>query len=264
MRLLSLLFLVTAAVAQDCNICGDGNSIQYPQGVVEFVYQGVKRKNNCQRWQDIVKNPNAISDEFCRGEMLRYTLDKCRCTDPEGRAVKDYWEFDDTTNTNPTGPSPTLAPTKFDCVERDGQVVCGGPKAIGQAGEPCNICGFGNFMAWPTGTVTFEINGERRSAQCNSLQNSIRFGQAPDISDEYCRNELLQYTAEPCQCENDLGEKLTDIMDFPTPAPGSDGDITSVEKCSTVANGTPCGDTTSAGRKAVVATAIVVLVAAMV
>jgi hypothetical protein len=70
--------------SQNCNICGDGNSIQYPQGVVEFVYDGVERKNNCETWQDIVKNPVAISDDFCRNEMIKYTAVPCRCTTPAG------------------------------------------------------------------------------------------------------------------------------------------------------------------------------------
>jgi hypothetical protein len=84
---LVMAVLASVAQSQNCNICGDGNSIQYPQGVVEFVYDGVERKNNCETWQDIVKNPIAISDDFCRNEMIKYTAVPCRCTTPNGDSV---------------------------------------------------------------------------------------------------------------------------------------------------------------------------------
>lgn len=87
MRFLSLFAFLGLVVAQDCNICGDGNTIQYPQGSVEFIYNGEKRKNNCQTWQKIVENPVTISDDFCRNELLQYTHFICRCTDPFGNAV---------------------------------------------------------------------------------------------------------------------------------------------------------------------------------
>jgi hypothetical protein len=93
-----VLLLVAPSQAQDCNICGDGNSIQFPQGVVEFTYQGTKLKNSCVNWQETVKNVNAISDEFCRNEMLQYTKDRCRCTTPEGDLLSDL-------------APPTIAPT---------------------------------------------------------------------------------------------------------------------------------------------------------
>lgn len=89
--LFSVVSLFVTACAQDCNICGDGNSIQYPQGVVEFMYQGAKRKNSCQTWQKIVTNPVAISDEFCRKEMLAYTVETCICTTPEGVLVSTLY-----------------------------------------------------------------------------------------------------------------------------------------------------------------------------
>jgi hypothetical protein len=54
---------------------------------VEFYYKGEFRKNNCEHWQDIVKNPVAISDDFCRNELPKYTFKTCRCTDPEGKQV---------------------------------------------------------------------------------------------------------------------------------------------------------------------------------
>ena len=85
---IAILF-VAPSDAQNCNICGEGNSIQYPQGVVEFVYQGTKVKNDCQRWQEVVRNPNAISDEFCRTELLQYTKDVCRCTTADGDLLSD-------------------------------------------------------------------------------------------------------------------------------------------------------------------------------
>jgi hypothetical protein len=83
------LLAAASVQAQDCNICGEGNSIQYPQGVVEFEYQGEKRKNNCQEWQRIVMNPNAINDDFCRNEMLNYTMAPCLCTTADGKLLTD-------------------------------------------------------------------------------------------------------------------------------------------------------------------------------
>jgi len=67
--------MAAPASAQDCNICGDDNFIGYPIGIVSFTYEGEERKNNCQTWQDIVKNPVAISDDFCRNEMIYYTAE---------------------------------------------------------------------------------------------------------------------------------------------------------------------------------------------
>lgn len=55
---------------------------------MEFYYKGEFRKNNCQHWQEIVENPVAISDDFCRNELPKYTLKTCRCTDPEGNQVE--------------------------------------------------------------------------------------------------------------------------------------------------------------------------------
>jgi hypothetical protein len=72
-----------------CNICGDNNSIQFPTGVVEFEYQNETYRNNCQTWQDIVMNPNAISDDFCRNVLFNYTVEICRCTTPSGEFVAD-------------------------------------------------------------------------------------------------------------------------------------------------------------------------------
>jgi hypothetical protein len=101
-----VLLLVAPSQAQDCNICGDSNSIQYPQGVVEFMYEGTKVKNSCQRWQQVVQNVNAISDEFCRNEMLEYTKDVCRCTTPEGDLLSDLTP-------------PTIAPTPASVFAKD-------------------------------------------------------------------------------------------------------------------------------------------------
>jgi hypothetical protein len=114
----SLFFTVfmaaaSVAVAQDCNICGQGNSIQFPTGIVEFTYQGKFRKNNCQTWQDLVKNPNVISDSFCRNEMLQYTVEVCRCTTPSGALVADTYSSP-TSSPAPhganSGPAPASPP----------------------------------------------------------------------------------------------------------------------------------------------------------
>jgi hypothetical protein len=73
---LTLLLLLSSSVsAQDCNICGDGNFIGFPTGIVSVTYEGQERINNCQTWQGIVKNPVAISDDFCRNEMIYFTAD---------------------------------------------------------------------------------------------------------------------------------------------------------------------------------------------
>jgi hypothetical protein len=90
-------FLAIMAGAQDgnnstdyyCNICGDNNSIQFPTGVVEFEYQNETYRNNCQTWQDIVINPIAILDEFCRNVLFNHTVEICRCTTPDGELVAD-------------------------------------------------------------------------------------------------------------------------------------------------------------------------------
>lgn len=76
-------------LTSDCNICGEGNLIGSTTSVVEFVYKGETVKNNCLRWSQIVVNPNAISEQFCKEEMLNYTIDKCRCTTPDGNLLSD-------------------------------------------------------------------------------------------------------------------------------------------------------------------------------
>ena len=86
------LLLVAPLQAQDCNICGDGNSIQDPQGVVTFMYQGSQVRNSCLELQETVKKVSAISDEFCRTELVQYTIERCRCTTPEGDLVADLTE----------------------------------------------------------------------------------------------------------------------------------------------------------------------------
>lgn len=100
------MLVVAPSQAQNCNICGDGNSIQYPQGVVEFIYGDQKLKNSCERWQEVVQNVNAISDEFCRTEMLQFTKDVCRCTTPEGDLLSDL-------------SPPTMAPTPTSVFVKD-------------------------------------------------------------------------------------------------------------------------------------------------
>ena len=77
--LLTLTLLLSSSLveAQDCNICGDGNFIGFPTGIVAVTYEGQERINNCQTWQGIVKNPVAISDDFCRNEMIYFTAEVC-------------------------------------------------------------------------------------------------------------------------------------------------------------------------------------------
>ena len=106
--LVCLIVLLHAAPskAQFCNICGDGNIIGDSTAVVEFVYEGTKVKNNCQKLQEIVQNVNAISDEFCRTEILQYTKDTCDCATPEGDLLSDL-------------SPPTTAPTPSSVLVRD-------------------------------------------------------------------------------------------------------------------------------------------------
>jgi hypothetical protein len=120
MKAQTLLFVISlvSAAAQNCNICGDGNTIQFPTGVVEFMYKGAKWKNNCEKLQDIVKNPVAVSDSFCRNELLEYTVDICRCTDPKGELVRTYYEAP-TVSPAPGGPpSEKQAESKAEKVDK--------------------------------------------------------------------------------------------------------------------------------------------------
>jgi len=48
-------------------------------------------------------NPVAISDNFCRNELMTYTVDVCRCTTPDGKAVKDLYK-PPTSSPAPGGP----------------------------------------------------------------------------------------------------------------------------------------------------------------
>ena len=96
------LILYTARLmtsAQDCNICGEGNEIGAPQGVVTITYEGQVQTNNCQTWQSIVSNPVVISDDFCRNEMPMYTIEPCRCFTADGELVSDL-----------STPAPSLPP----------------------------------------------------------------------------------------------------------------------------------------------------------
>ena len=111
--MLPSVFMIPVALGQDeiCNICGEGNQINFPTGVVQFVYDGEVRKNNCNTWQNIVKNPNAISDSFCKNELLEFTHKVCRCTDSVGNPV--VWEPPIAPSATPTVAlsEETLAPT---------------------------------------------------------------------------------------------------------------------------------------------------------
>ena len=96
-----------APVAQDyCNICGQGNSIGFPTGIVSFEYEGEQQTNNCQTWQQIVMNPVAISDDFCRNEMLAFTLEVCRCYNEDGTFLTDLLSQP---TPSPAMPAPVIA-----------------------------------------------------------------------------------------------------------------------------------------------------------
>jgi hypothetical protein len=133
----SFLFLaivpISSVFSQDCNICGDGNSIQYPQGVVQFEYEGQHLKNSCSDWQNIVKNPNTISDAFCRNEMLQYTKEPCLCTTPGGELLSDL----DTSAPTPSSvfvgnPTPTKVPNQVGGATNNTEVL----KCQQESGSP--------------------------------------------------------------------------------------------------------------------------------
>lgn len=122
--LLTTLTLVAAqdngtASTSDCNICGEGNMILSPRGVVEFDYYNETLKNSCQEWQVVVVNPNAISELFCKNEMIKYTAGPCKCTTQSGKLLtdlmrqnqtkKDDGVNDATENSEPSGSSTSKA-----------------------------------------------------------------------------------------------------------------------------------------------------------
>lgn len=95
----------TTRLTSDCNICGEGNKISSTTSVVEFEYNGEMLKNNCLEWQTVVKNPNTITEQFCKEVMINYTIDKCRCTTPDGKLLSDIMKQ------NMTSPSGSLPGT---------------------------------------------------------------------------------------------------------------------------------------------------------
>lgn len=117
LRLLAFTVLMAATSVVEaqtyCNICGQNNTIQFPTGVVEFTYNGQKLKNNCQTWQKIVMNSNAITDSFCRNELLKYTVTVCKCTTPTGALLADTF-VSPTTSPAPhaatSSPAPQASP----------------------------------------------------------------------------------------------------------------------------------------------------------
>lgn len=92
----NILTVPPAKGQNDCNICGEGNSITVPQAVIEFEDQGSVRKFNCQQLQDlVVSNPNAIDGTFCRTELVEYALVPCGCARPDGSLVESPNEIID-------------------------------------------------------------------------------------------------------------------------------------------------------------------------
>jgi hypothetical protein len=74
---------------QGCNICGEGNVMGDTKGVVKFEYKNQTLQNNCLRWQAAVRDNDTISDDFCRGEMLNYTIGPCKCVNSEGKLITE-------------------------------------------------------------------------------------------------------------------------------------------------------------------------------
>jgi len=110
--LVALLLPLAAGQATDdgdfCNICGPGNAIAFGTGVVTFVYEGEERTNNCDSWQEIVKNPVAISSDFCRNEMPRITAEPCRCyNELTGEATVDLFTPEPSTSSGEEAYTPS-------------------------------------------------------------------------------------------------------------------------------------------------------------
>jgi hypothetical protein len=168
LRLFVFIATLAAASSQDCNICGEGNSIQAPTGVVEFVYQGQARKNNCQTWQNIVKNPNAISDEFCRNEMLQYTVVVCSCTAPDGTLVADTFMPPTTAPANTTMNPTTSQP-------RQGTVI-GTTTAPSQAPTTAGAPGSVNRCTAEGGTVSCSGGNSTDTSGCGPMLTSVVWG----------------------------------------------------------------------------------------
>jgi len=99
----------TTADGEDfCNICGPGNAIAFGTGVVTFIYEGEERTNNCDSWQEIVKNPVAISSDFCRNEMPRITAEPCRCyNELTGEATVDLYTPEPSTSSGEEAYTPS-------------------------------------------------------------------------------------------------------------------------------------------------------------
>jgi hypothetical protein len=102
-RCSSLLLLFSVATALTCNICGPGNTIGEQAGVVTLVYEGVERKQNCQKWQD----SNLISEEWCQENMLDYTKNICKCIQSDGTLLIDLIEPTASPAPTQAGPPPT-------------------------------------------------------------------------------------------------------------------------------------------------------------
>jgi hypothetical protein len=80
----------STSTTDSCNICGEDNLIQFPTAVIQFTYHNKTYRNNCQTWQHIVTNSNAISGEFCRFALNNHDAAKvCGCVTPEGDFVAD-------------------------------------------------------------------------------------------------------------------------------------------------------------------------------
>ena len=85
MRLFSVvtISLLTAAIALECNICGPGNAIGKPEGILAIPVAGLDRVMSCQRWQE----SQEVTELFCQERMLQHAADPCECRLPSGSRV---------------------------------------------------------------------------------------------------------------------------------------------------------------------------------
>jgi hypothetical protein len=79
----------------------------------------------------------------------------------------------------------------------------------------CNICGPGtqNIMGEQLGIVTLEYEGVQYKQNCEKWQDSLL------ISEEWCEENMLEYTYDICKCVLPDGSLVKDSIVFPTASP---------------------------------------------
>lgn len=134
----------------------------------------------------------------------------------------------------------------------------------------CNICGPGtqNRMAEQLGIVTLIYEGTEYKQNCEKWQSSLL------LSEEWCEENILEYTYDICKCVLPDGSLLKDSIAFPTASPAptfsdplDDGStVGNVQPVSLPTPERPGGPSSSRGLESVilgvVASVVVVVMAA--